>query len=608
MLFEGHMQISGAVKMPPALFTVRFANLDREVEAGADETLLQCARRAGVRIVGACGGRGACGSCTVRIISGSVDFQQTDHANPARLESGNEWVRACQVRPLSDCVVEVSTRALAPVARTDVAGRDGGATIPFDPVVRSYDFELAPPVMGEENSDLERVYAALGEGTAERVDLAALQSLPRMLRENGWRLRACVREGEVIGFTLPGRRTLGLAVDLGTTNVAASLTDMESGARLATLGIENPQAVYGADLISRINHAIRTPAGSSELQTTIATAIAALAHDLCESVGAQPDEIIDVAVCGNTAMHHLLLGLPVSQLGRSPFVPAACAGIDVKARDLGVAVLAGAYVHILPNIGGFVGGDHVAALLATEEGWAECTSIVIDIGTNTEISLIHRGEITTASTASGPALEGGNISSGMRAAEGAVERVWLHEGEIRTQVIGGAPPVGLCGSGVLEALATLYQAGIIDQSGRMRAEHPAVRENGKRRECTLAPNVSFTQDDVRAVQLAKAAIRTGVDLLLREAGLAEQSLERVIIAGAFGAYIDVTSAIDIGMFPPLPPERFEQVGNAAGVGVRMALVSGGAREHARRLAARCRHVELSTLAGFQKVFLSRIGL
>jgi uncharacterized 2Fe-2S/4Fe-4S cluster protein (DUF4445 family) len=608
MLFEGHMQISGAVKMPPAQFTVKFANLGREVEAHAGETLLQCGRRTGVRIVGACGGRGACGSCTVRIISGSVDYLQAANDDPTQSVQGKEWVRACLVRPLSDCVVEVAPRALATVARTDVEGRDGGATVPFEPLVRTYDVELAPPVMGEGNSDLERVYAALTEGAAERIDLAALQSLPRLLRENGWRLRASVRQGEVIGFTLPGRRTLGLAVDLGTTNVAASLTDMESGARLATLGIENPQAVYGADLISRINHAIRTPSGSSELQTTIVTAIAALARDLCESVAAQPDEIVDITVCGNTAMHHLMLGLPVSQLGRAPFVPAACAQLDVKARDLGLAVLAGAYVHILPNIGGFVGGDHVAALLATEEGWAETTSIVIDIGTNTEISLIHRGEITTASTASGPALEGGNISAGMRAAEGAVERVWLHEGEIRTQVIGDAAPVGLCGSGVLEALATLYHAGIIDRSGRMRAGHPHVRDNGKRRECTLAPNVPFTQGDVRAVQLAKAAIRTGVDLLLREAGLTEQSLERVIIAGAFGAYIDVTSAIAIGMLPPLPAELFEQVGNAAGVGVRMTLVSGAAREHARHLAARCRHVELSTLAGFQKVFLSRIGL
>ena len=608
MLVEGDMQIPGAVKKSPARHTVRFANLDREVEASADESLLESARRAGVRIVGACGGRGVCGSCTVRIISGAVDYQRGDNAEPAHSGPNKEWVRACLVRPLSDCVVEVAPRALAAVARTDVDGRDGGATVAFAPVVRTYDIELPSPVMAAGNSDLERVYAALGEGAAERIDIAALQRLPRMLRENGWRLRVSVREGEVIGLTPPGTRTLGLAVDLGTTNVAASLTDMESGARLASLGIENPQAAFGADLISRINHAIRTPDGGRELQSAIVTAIASLARDLCESVAAQPDQIVDVTVCGNTAMHHLLLGLPVSQLGRAPFVPAACAGIDVKARDLGLAVLAGACVHILPNIGGFVGGDHVAALLATEDGWSETTSIVIDIGTNTELSLIHRGEITTASTASGPALEGGNISSGMRAAEGAVERVWFHEGEIHTQVIGGGEPVGLCGSGVLEALATLHQAGIIDRSGRMRPGHPAVHENGNRRTCTLAPNVPFTQEDVRAVQLAKAAIRAGIDLLLCEAGLTEESLERVIIAGAFGAYVDVESAIAIGMLPPLPPERFEQVGNAAGVGVRMALASGAAREHARRLAARCRHMELSTLAGFQKVFLSRIGL
>ena len=251
----------------------------------------------------------------------------------------------------------------------------------------------------------------------------------------------------------------------------------------------------------------------------------------------------------------------------------------------------------------------MATLMATEERWSRnATTLVMDIGTNTEISLIHEGEIFTASTASGPALEGGNISSGMRAAEGAIERVWLNKDAILTSVIGDTSPVGFCGSGVLDAVVTLYRAGVIDARGYMRPGKPMSRRTGGRREYLFAPGVAFAQDDVRAVQLAKAAIRAGIDLLLREAGLTEQSLERVVIAGAFGAYIDVTSAIDIGLFPSLPLERFEQVGNAAGVGVRMALVSATAREHARQLAARCRHLELNTLEGFQKVFLNRIGL
>jgi uncharacterized 2Fe-2S/4Fe-4S cluster protein (DUF4445 family) len=372
--------------------------------------------------------------------------------------------------------------------------------------------------------------------------------------------------------------------------------------------MENPQRAYGSDIISRINFAIQSPTGSQELQTAAVAAIELLARNLCDSISAQPDEIADLVVCGNTAMHHLLLGLSVSQLGRAPFIPMTCAPIDMKARELCLSVMPGAYLHLLPNIDAFVGGDHIATLMATEKLWSNTTSIIMDIGTNTELSLVHGGEILTTSCPSGPALEGGHISSGMRAAEGAIEKVSLVAGCIKTQVIGDVPAVGLCGSGVLDAIAILLKANRIDARGRICAVHTDVHGTDAQRAYRLAPNVSLTQDDVRAVQLAKAAIRAGIDLLLREFGLTEQSIERFVIAGAFGAYLDINSAMEIGLFPVLPLERFEQVGNAAGAGARMALVSSAAREHARHLAKRSRHIELNSLQGFQKAFLSRISL
>jgi len=288
-------------------------------------------------------------------------------------------------------------------------------------------------------------------------------------------------------------------------------------------------------------------------------------------------------------------------------VPALEAAADYKAREVGLALAAGAWVHVLPNVGGFVGGDHVAALLATETQWDAGTSIVMDIGTNTEISLVHAGAIATVSCPSGPALEGGHISCGMRAAEGAIERVRIDGGRIEAQTIGGAEPVGLCGSGVLDAVAEMRRTGLLDARGRIQPGHPAVHDAGGRRALALAPEVMFTQEDVRAVQLAKAAVRAGIDLLLGEAGLAERAIDRVLIAGAFGAYIDVQSAIACGLVPALPVERFVQVGNAAGVGVRMALASVALRERARRIAQRCRYIELGSLAGFQQTFLGRIG-
>ncbi len=593
------------VRAPAPEFKVRFANLDREATCIEGETIMQSARRSGIRVVGACGGRGVCGTCMVRIVSGKVEFPNAESATSTTGRTG-EWVRGCLVRPLGDCTVEVAPRSLAPIVRAEVDGQ-GAANVPPDPVIHVYEIVLQPATLESGGADADRVVDALRGRGAARFDLMALRELPRLLRANGWRFKAMVRDGEVIGAGPSGSRTLGLAVDLGTTNVAGFIMDLETGTRLASLGIENPQAPYGADVVSRINHATASTEAGADLQRAAVTAIAELARDLCEAVAGDPGEIADIAICGNTAMHHLLLGLPVAQLARAPFVPALREAIDVKARDLGLPAAAGAYAHLLPNVGGFVGGDHVAALLATENRWVHGTTIVMDIGTNTEISLIHNDSITTVSCPSGPALEGGHIASGMRAAEGAIERVLVVNGRLEVETIGGVEPVGICGSGVLDTVAAMLEAGIIDRRGGVRTGHPAVREDGELLDVMLAAGVAFTQHDVRAVQLAKAAIRSSIDLLLREAGLDESGLDQVVIAGAFGAYIGIKSAIAIGLLPPLPLERFAQVGNSAGVGVRMTLASAALRERASRLAKRCRYIELGSLPGFQKIFLSRIG-
>jgi uncharacterized 2Fe-2S/4Fe-4S cluster protein (DUF4445 family) len=545
------------------------------------------------------------------VVEGLVEH--SPHTAPSR-EPGEtragrkKWQRACQLRALSDCTVEVAPRSLARVVRADVASSTDVEPLPLDPLVRSLDLSVAPASLADPASDADRLRRAL-PGQDLRLDLGALRQLPGVLRAGSWSLRAHLRRSELIGVAPAGSASLGLAVDLGTTNVAAFLIDLQSGQRLASLAIENPQVAWGADVISRVNHAVAQPGGGDELREATITAINALAQDLCQAVAATPRDIVDVVVCGNTAMQHLLLGLPVSQLGRAPFVAAVRQGMDVKARELGLAVCPGAYVHVAPAVGGFVGGDHVTALLATQHLWAgDKTSLVMDIGTNTEISLIHQGQILSASCPSGPALEGGHISCGMRAAEGAIERVGLAaDGSLTLKVIGKKTPVGLCGSGVLDVMAALRRAGMVDGRGRLDAGHPAVGERDGERVAELAEGVSFSQDDVRAVQLAKSAIRTGVELLLRQAGLEAGDIERFIIAGAFGAYIDVQSGIDIGLFPALAPARFVQVGNAAGLGVQRMLASGRARDEAGELAARCRYVELSTLAGFQKTFLQHIG-
>ena len=510
------------------------------------------------------------------------------------------------MQPRSDCTIEVAERSLAAVARTEV---DAGAAeiLPADAAVTAADAEVAEAALSDTASDFDRVMRGIGlEGAS--ADLAAARELPGLLRKHGWRVRTLLRGREVIGFAAPKSRLLGLAADFGTTNAAAFLIDLETGARLASLGIENPQTAWGADLISRINYAIQVQGGAAELQASGLAALNALAHDLCNAIGAVPADIVDVAICGNTAMHHLLLGLPVRQLGRAPFVAALRDAMDVKARDLGFEIAPGAYVHMAPNVGGFVGGDHITALLATRERWSAAdASIVMDIGTNTEISLICGGRILSASCPSGPALEGGHISCGMRAADGAIERVRAEDGRLKVETIGRKAPVGVCGSGVLDTIAALRQLGLLNNGGRLEGTHPDLGEVDGKRAALLAPGVSFSQADIRAVQLAKAAIRTGTDLLLAQAGIGEADIGRFIIAGAFGAYISVESGIAIGLFPDLPRDRFEQVGNAAGAGIRRMLASVEARREAAALAQACEYIELSTRSEFQKSFMHHIG-
>jgi uncharacterized 2Fe-2S/4Fe-4S cluster protein (DUF4445 family) len=595
----------------PRRHRLRFPALEREIDCREDEHLLAAARRAGVRIVGACGGRGTCGSCVVRVTAGRV-HRDGEGAHKT-------WLRACRVRPHSDLTLEVAPRSLAPVVRTDVDSGARDAALPLAPAVRALTVDVPPPGLNDLASDVARVRRAL-PCPVVAVDAGAVAALPALLRTQGWRVgvrvAACAGGSRIVGFTRPDAPLLGLAVDLGTTNAAAFLVDLATGRRLASLGIENPQTAWGADLVSRIDHAAKDPAAAQALRAAALTAIDALARDLARAVGARAEDIADVAVCGNTAMQHLLLGWPVAQLGRAPFVAAMSDAVVLPAQALGLQLGAGAAVHLAPGIGGFVGGDHVAALLATEPQWRrEGTTLVIDIGTNTEISLVRDrgGAIWSASCPSGPALEGGHIGCGMRAAEGAIERVEIEGETLRLGVIGAADAVGLCGSGVVDALAAFVAAGWVDRRGRIVGKGAAIGSVDGVRAITLAeakaqlPALHFSQPDVRAVQLAKAAIRTGIVLLAAEAGSTEADIDRVVIAGAFGAYLRVQSCVAIGLLPPLPRERFVQVGNAAGLGVQQMLASTAQRERAAEIATKSRYVELSTRADFQKTFLHHLG-
>ncbi|MCJ7744550.1 MAG: ASKHA domain-containing protein, partial [Dehalococcoidales bacterium] len=368
---------------------------------------------------------------------------------------------------------------------------------------------------------------------------------------------------------------------------------------------------------SRINYVIKSPHEGIRLQKLVVDKLNELASGLCSQACANVDAIVEAVVVSNTAMHHLLLGLPVRQLALTPFTAAASLALDIKAYELGINIAPGAYIHFPSIIRGFVGSDHVAMLLSIDSRQVDGLVIALDIGTNTEISLVNGEEITTTSCASGPAFEGGHIKHGMRAAKGAIERLRITKDAIHYQTIDEAPPVGICGSGALDALAQLYLAGVIDNSGRLRRNHPRVRMTDNQAEFLLVdqeeqdghPVIVITQKDIRELQLANAAIRTGIQLLLETNGFTEEQIRQVVIAGAFGSYIDVSSAVTVGLLPSLPLNKFHQVGNAAGMGAKLALVSLTKREEAQAIASRTRYIELASNPDFKQTFIetSHIG-
>lgn len=435
------------------------------------------------------------------------------------------------------------------------------------------------------------------------------KSLP-LLRSWNWEAQVSLRDQEVIAINPWPSHQLGLAVDLGTTKIVVYLLDLSSGQTLAAEGIMNPQFSYGEDIVFRITYAMESPAKAIKLQQVVVEVLNQLATNLCNKTNTKSEEILEAVIVGNTAMHHLLLHLPIEGLVASPFVPTVRKALDIKARDIGLGIAPGAYVHLLPNIAGFVGADHVAMLLATEGIWKyKDLVIAIDIGTNTEISLIDNGQISSVSCASGPAFEGAYIKDGMRAANGAIERLQLINGQITYETIGEIPPVGLCGSGILDAVAQLYLAGIVNKDGRI-STHSRVRTHERQREFVLiseeergsSPAITITQKDVREIQLAKGAIRSGINILLQEKGYSEKKIKKVIIAGAFGSYVNVRSVVDIGMLPSLPLDHFQQVGNAAGIGAKLVQLSAGKRAEAQAIAHRVSYIELAAASHFQEIF------
>ena len=530
-------------------YTVLFSPIGRRVPCSAGSTLLDCCRANQIPLTSTCGGQGKCHSCKVRIEKGILSAPTRNELkilSAEELKSG--WRLACQVKPASNLIV----------------------------------------------------YLPVGN---------VLSSSPAFKEELLSRIMPDAKGGRL-------RKGLGIAIDLGTTKIAGYLLNLADGGILGSHAMANPQAVYGDDVISRITYAMSSPANANKLKNTATAAIDGLILDLSANAGSKHGTITRVAICGNTAMHHLVLGLPVGQLAQAPYLPWVKESVNISANELGLKSAPGADVYFLPNIGGYVGGDHVAVLAATDALNITAATLIIDIGTNTEISLVAGGNITSVSCASGPAFEGGHIRFGMKATAGAIDKIVISDGKVRFRTIGGGRPAGICGSGMLDAVAQMVDEGVIDSSGRMDKAHSLVCANGRQLQIPVAAaenslsgeDIVITQGDVRELQLAKAAIRTGINVLLKSAGIAAPDVKRIIVAGTFGNYIDIKSAIRVGMLPGLPLSRFSQVGNAAGAGTCMVLVSPIAREKAEMMAQLVSYLELADRPDFMELYVEALKI
>jgi uncharacterized 2Fe-2S/4Fe-4S cluster protein (DUF4445 family) len=584
------------------------------VEPGT--TLLSAAQSSGVGLVSICGGMGTCGSCRVRLVSGSLTpltLVEQGELSAAEIEAG--YRLACQSQVVSDVRIDIPPESLSAAQRLQIEGQAVG--VPLDPPVVAVDLQLVPPTLADLRADSARLKDALAASGYPQtaISFPVLADCSERLAAQGWSARLALRpdggRAEVIAVLPPGSRLFGLAVDIGTTKLAAYLVDLSTGLTVAKTGAMNPQIAYGEDVVSRIAYANTDDAARHTLQTRLIEALNLLVAELCATAGATPDQVVDGVAVGNTAMHHLAVGLPVRQLGESPYVAAVSEPLEIRSRDVGLRLSAGAPLYLPPNIAGYVGADHVAMLLASGVGQTSKTALALDIGTNTEISLAVAGRLISCSCASGPAFEGAHIRDGMRAAPGAIERVRYADGAFQVHTIGEALPVGICGSGILDAVAQALAAGMIDYRGVPRKDHPLVAQPNGQTACLIVPasgtghgrDLWMTRGDIHEIQLAKGAIRAGIDILLDEAGLTPEALNEIVVAGAFGTYLDIGSAVRVGMFPDLPRERFRQVGNAAGLGAQYLLISKAQRIRAQEIASRIEYVELTAHSGFTDAFV-----
>jgi uncharacterized 2Fe-2S/4Fe-4S cluster protein (DUF4445 family) len=594
--------------------TIDFEPVGKRVQSKPDETIADSALRAGIDLITSCNGLGVCTSCKVELVDGELSQPTANEQTRLKKFRQNPNLRlACQCYPLSDVKIFIPPGSLTQGQQLQVDGHYHPTELvtPFHAI----EVEIPLPTLSDLRGDWERLQDTYFERmqTPLKANLSILQLLPTQTRTLNWKLKLISREAgenhELVSLLPPNSTFYGLALDIGSTKIAAFLINLETGEMLDQSGFMNPQIALGEDIINRINHAMHSPENAHKLQNLLVERINQYVLEITRKFSIQPEQIIDMVVVGNTAIHHLFCGLPIKSLGEAPYVPAIQQSLSIPVHQLGINIAAGAQIYLPPNIAGYVGADHSAAVLATRIQESNQAICLIDIGTNTEISLIHQGKMHACSCASGPAFEGAHIQDGMRAAPGAIDQVKIKNNKIELSTIGQKPPSGICGSGILSVMAEMRSNQIIDRRGVFNLDHILVDKQHKNLVLYSGEKdqaIKITRKDVNEIQLAKGAIRTGIEILCQKAGIEALQIDHFLIAGAFGNYLDLASAIEIGMFPNIPLERYTQIGNAAGAGARMLLVNHEQRTLVEQITRKINYVELTTEATFNDTYVSAL--
>jgi len=600
---------------------VTFQPQGRSVSVLRGTTILEAAARAGLVIETPCGGAGTCGKCRVQVTANVNAPTAADERVLSATELNEGWRLACRYRVEAPVTVHVPETSLFGSEHQILATAESNVPKEVLPAIRKSYVELSPPTLEDDGPDLLRLEQSVG---AFKADLPVVRHVAATLRAHGFKGTAVLADHRLIDFEVGDTRDrcFGVAFDIGTTTMVGELLSLRDGRELGVVSRMNPQVSFGDDVLSRIKHAATCAGCLDDMRLAVVRELAGMIDALCAEAKIGREHIYEAAFAGNTTMEHILCGVNPAQLGELPFVPAHARGLLVPAVELGIPIHHGALAYVFPIIGGFVGGDTVAGMLATRMDRIDGPALMVDIGTNGEIVLAHNGSFLAASTAAGPAFEGARIECGMRGTHGAIEKVFF-DGDVRMEVIGNGPPAGICGSGLIDLVAELLSHGIVSPEGQLLSKHelpqglpPAIAKriqtgnDGDGRFVLFGgssgrakPGIILTQRDIREVQLGTGAIRAGISILLRKAGIGVSDLKSVLIAGGFGNFIRRSSAQRIGLLPAgIDHQKIRYVGNTSLAGAKVALLSTEARRQGEELARRVKHVDLSTAEGFHEEF------